>query len=138
MKITNKIVLGVLSLLAILIFAISCNDMNDIQSKFAELDEKVYLGKVDSLKAYPGFGRAKITWYIGTDPKIEKTVIYWNSRKDSIVVDLVRHSPGLHRDSIIVEGLPEGSTLYEFRNINSFGETSLYTQRNVRKYRWTF
>ncbi len=105
----------------------SCDDMNDIQSEYADLDERVYLGKVDSLKAFPGFGRAKITWYITADPKIEQTVIYWNERRDSLVKDVSRSSSGVMKDSIIVENLPEGSTYLEFRNKNSKGEYSLYT-----------
>ena len=105
----------------------SCDDMNDIQSEYADRDERVYLGKVDSLKAFPGFGRAKITWYITADPKIEQTVIYWNQRSDSLVKNVSRSSSGVMKDSIIIENLPEGSTFLEFRNKNSKGEYSLYT-----------
>ncbi len=134
MKITNKIAIGIFSLLAIFLLAISCNDMNDIQSKFADLDEATYLGKVDSIKSFPGQGRAKITWYIGSDPKIEKTIVYWNMRKDSIVKDFVRQTPGIQKDSIYVDNLPEGSSLFEFRNINSKGETSLYSKASVTSW----
>lgn len=105
----------------------SCDDMNTIQREYADREERIYLGKVDSLKVYPGFGRVKICWYIGADPKIEQTVIYWNMRNDSIVKDFVRKTPGLQKDSIIIENFPEGSRYYEFRNVNSKGETSLYS-----------
>lgn len=131
MKITNKYIAGILGLLAILLLAISCDDMNDIQSKFADVDEAVYLGKVDSIKSFPGQGRAKITWYIGSDPKIEKTIVYWNMRQDSVVKDFVRLSSGVQKDSIYVDNLPEGSTLFEFRNTNSKGESSLYSIASV-------
>ncbi len=131
MKITNKIAIGIFSLLAGFFFTISCNDMNDIQSKFADLAEETYLGKVDSIRSFPGYGRAKITWYIGSDPKIEQTVIYWNMRKDSIVKDFVRTQPGVQKDSILVENLPEGTRQYEFRNINKLGQTSLYSKASV-------
>lgn len=115
---------------AILAFS-SCDKMNDIQRQWAGLEERVYLGKVDSIKYFPGFGRAKITWYIGSDPKIDQTIIYWNMRQDSIVKEFVRTGPGLQKDSIILEDLPEGSTLFEFRNVNSDGETSLYSSATV-------
>ncbi len=114
-------------LLVGILLAPSCDDMNDIQSKFADLDEQVYLGKVDSLKIYPGLGRVKITWYVSADPKIDKTIIYWNMRGDSIVKEFNRNTPGVQKDSIIIEDLPEGSTLFEFRNISSDGEYSLYS-----------
>jgi len=138
MKKYNNILKGLFGILAILLLAVSCDDMNDIQSKFANMDEQTYLGKVDSVKAYPGFGRAKITWYIGSDPKIEKTIIYWNMRNDSIVKDFTRHTPGIQKDSIIVENLPEGSTMFEFRNVNNRGETSLYTAASVTAWGESF
>lgn len=138
MKITDKIAIGIIGLLALFFFTISCSDMNDIQSKFADLAEETYLGKVDSIKSFPGNGRAKITWYIGSDPKIEQTIIYWNMRKDSIVKDFVRAKPGVQKDSIIVENLPEGTRQYEFRNINSLGQTSLYTKASVTAWGESF
>ena len=138
MKKINKYITGLLGLLAILLLATSCNDMNDIQSKFADVDEAVYLGKVDSIKSFPGKGRAKITWFIGSDPKIEKTIVYWNMRKDSIVKDFVRINSGIQKDSIYIDKLPEGSNLFEFRNINSKGQTSLYSIASVTSWGETF
>ncbi|WP_418892538.1 DUF4998 domain-containing protein [Limibacterium fermenti] len=123
----NKLISIMVSLLAILFFAISCDDMNDIQKEYAEKGEQVYLGKVDSLQSFPGFERTKIVWYIGSDPKIEQTIIYWNMRKDSVVKDFVRTTSGIQKDSIVIENLPEGSMSFEFRNINSKGQTSLYS-----------
>ncbi len=109
----------------------SCDKMNDIQQEFAGREERSYLGKVDSIEYYPGFGRVKLTWYVSADPKVEQTIIYWNMRQDSVVKDLVREEPGLHKDSIILDNLPEGSTLFEFRNVNSKGESSLYSSATV-------
>lgn len=109
----------------------SCDKMNDIQQEYAGREERTYLGKVDSVQFYPGFGRAKLIWYIGADPKIERTIIYWNMRRDSIVKEFVRNTPGVQKDSIILDNLPEGNTLFEFRNVSSQGETSLYSSATV-------
>lgn len=132
MKKIYRLFPAALGLLAsvILLFS-SCDKMNDIQEQWAGKEEQVYLGKVDSLKFYPGLGRAKITWYIGADPKVDRTIIYWNMRQDSIVKEFVRTGSGLQRDSVILENLPEGSILFEFRNANSEGETSLYSNLTV-------
>ena len=132
MKKTYRLFPVALALLAsvVLLFS-SCDKMNDIQAEWEERAEGVYLGKVDSLRFYPGFGRAKITWYIGADPKVERTIIYWNMRQDSIVKEFVRTGSGLQRDSVIMENLPVGSTLFEFRNVNSAGESSLYSSVTV-------
>lgn len=135
MKNMNKLIILVVSLLVILLIGISCNDMNDIQAEFAERDEIVYLGKVDSLTMLPGFGRAKIIWYINSDPKIEQTVIYWNMRNDSIVRNVVPSpTSDLQKDSIIIENLDESAVMFEFRNINSKGQSSLYTSITVTSW----
>jgi|ADurb_H2B_02_Slu_FD_contig_21_1723561_length_1591_multi_7_in_0_out_0_1 hypothetical protein len=126
-QIMKTLTLTILALIMLIGVFPSCDDMNDIQSEYADQEERIYLGKVDSLKAFPGFGRAKITWYITADPKIEQTVIYWNERSDSLVKNVSRISSGVMKDSIIIENLPEGSTSFEFRNKNSKGEYSLYS-----------
>jgi len=109
----------------------SCDKMDDIQKEFAEKEEAVYLGKVDSVKSYPGFGKAKLVWYMNADPKVDRTIIYWNLRKDSIVKPFNRTALGGQKDSIVLEDLPEGSLLVEFRNVNDKGETSLFSSATV-------
>lgn len=121
----------IFGLLWVFMLLVGCDKMNDVQKKFASQEEQVYLGKVDSLKCVPGFGRAKIVWSIGSDPRIERTIVYWNMRKDSLVIPFHRNTPGIQKDSIIVENLPEGTSLYEFRNTNSSGESSLYSSLSV-------
>lgn len=132
MKKISKIFPSVLGLLVIMFFMLSsCDKMNDIQQQYADREETVYLGMVDSIVSFAGFGRAKITWYVSADPKIEKTVIYWNMRQDSIVKEIVRDGSGLHKDSVILEDMPEGTSLFEFRNTNNRGESSLYSIAGV-------
>lgn len=131
MKEMKKSIMIMLCLFAGIIMITSCDEMNDIQKQYAEVEERIYLGKVDSVKVYPGLGRAKLTWYIGADPKIEKTIIYWNMRNDSIVKEFTRTGSGLQKDSIIIESLPEGTSLFEFRNVNDKGESSLYSSTSV-------
>lgn len=131
MKKLYKLLSAVCGLWALLFLAWSCDKMDDIQRQYAEKEEQVYLGKVDSLKVFPGIGRAKVTWYIGSDPKIDRTIIYWNMRRDSIVREFKRITPDVQKDSIILEGLVEGTTLFEFRNVNDEGESSLYSSTSV-------
>lgn len=121
----------ILTLAATVLLLAGCDRMNDIQEKFTSQEERTYLGKVDSICCYPGFGRAKIVWYVGADPRIENTVVYWNVRNDSIVKPFNRTAPGVQKDSIIVDNLPEGSILFEFRNTNGKGESSLYSAATV-------
>lgn len=132
MKKTNKLFPIALGLMAsVFLILSSCNKMDDIQRKYAERVEQVYLGKVDSIVSYPGFGRAKLTWYMSADPRIDRTIIYWNLRQDSIVKEFAHTAPGIQKDSLMIDNLPEGTTLYEFRNVNKEGETSLYSSASV-------
>lgn len=103
---------------------ISCDDMNSIQQKYADIPEKIYLGKTDTLTAFPGKERIKLSWYISADPKIQKTVIYWNQRKDSIVKPFVRTMSGIQKDSLIIDNLL-GTYTFELINTNDFGDRSL-------------
>ncbi|WP_300600624.1 DUF4998 domain-containing protein [Niabella sp.] len=120
---------GLCVLLAFILF--SCDKMNDIQSKYTNQAEKVYLGRVDSVTYAAGFGRAKVVWYINADPKIQRTIIYWNNRRDSLVRPFNRQALGGQWDSIYLNGLSEGSTLLEFVNVNDAGESSLVTRSAV-------
>ena len=128
MKKIHQLIIPILSGIAVFILVLSsCNKMDDIQRKYAEKTEQVYLGRVDSLVSVPGISRAKLVWYINSDPKIDRTIIYWNMRKDSIVKEFKRATAGLQKDSVIINNLSEGTTLIELRNVNKDGETSLYT-----------
>lgn len=125
-------------LVAYLFVMPSCSKMNDTQAKFADRGEHIYLGKVDSIQSFPGLKRAKLTWYIGSDPRIDQTIIYWNNRRDSLIVDFNRSIPGVQKDSVIIDSLPEGTFLFEFRNINKKGESSLYSSASVTIWGSTF
>lgn len=127
----KKIKYIVFLLLYLLVSFISCDDMNDIQSKFADREEQVYLGKVDSIEYFPGNGRVKLTWYVSSDPKIDKTIIYWNMRNDSIIKEFNRSTSGVQKDSVIIDNLSEGTTLFEFKNVSNSGESSLYSMSSV-------
>src|SRR5699024_2574659 len=102
----------------ILVLISSCDKMDDIQEEFASREEAVYLGKVDSIKTFSGFGSVKITWYLTDDTKVQRTVIYWNARKDSVVKEIDRKITGMIKDSVIIDSLPEGTIRFEFRNEN--------------------
>ncbi len=130
------IILFVWSLSAALIS--SCDKMNDIHQKYVDMGDRVYLGKTDSLIGFSGVGRVKLVWYANADPKLETTVIYWNTRRDSIEKPFKREQNGVQKDSVIIEGLPEGLNFFELVNKNQRGERSLMTSVEVRSYGDTY
>ncbi|WP_018626284.1 DUF4998 domain-containing protein [Niabella aurantiaca] len=132
MKRTTKLFFAAFNLALLFVFLLSsCDKMDDIQKKFSDREEIVYLGKVDSVKAYPGFGKVKLVWQMTADPKVEQTIIYWNLRRDSVVKPFNRTAAGQQIDSIVLENMPEGPLIVEFRNVNSNGETSLISLANA-------
>ena len=117
-----------LGLATLLIVLISCNDLEKIHQKYLDEGEQTYLGRPDSLKTYPGAGKVKLTWYQNADPKIETTVIFWNLRQDSLVQPFNRNPKGgYQKDSVIIEGLDEGSHTFELMNRGQDGEKSLFS-----------
>jgi hypothetical protein len=104
---------------------ISCDDMESVHQEYLDMGERIYLGKVDSLKAFPGKERIKLSWYVNADPKIKETVIYWNQRKDSIIKAFDRKTPGVQKDSVTIENLL-GDYIFELFNRNDEGDHSLF------------
>lgn len=113
------------------LFLSSCDKMDDIQKKYADREEQVYLGRVNSVKVFPGVGKVKLVWQINADPKIEQTIIYWNNRRDSLIKPFNRTLPGIQKDSITISNIREGSTIFEFINVNAQGERSLVSSATV-------
>ena len=116
-----------------LLLAGSCSDLESTFSTYSDIPEKIYLGKVDSLSGYGGIGRVKLTWFVNADPKIEQTVIYWNFRKDSVVKEFHRTSPGWQKDSITID-LAAGNYTFEAITRNSAGLYSVWETTSAISY----
>ena len=106
---------------------LSCDEMDDIQKRFVDEEEQIYLGKVDSVEVIPGYGRVKLKWQMSADPRIDRVKIYWNNKQDSTTREFNRTAPGIIEDSLIIENLAEGSYTFELRSENDLGELSLAT-----------
>ena len=111
-------------------FISSCDDMYDIHKEYLDEGETVYLGKPYELKSFGGYERIKLTWKINADPKIEDSYIYWNNRKDSIIVAIDRLDTIMQR----IIDLPEGKYQLELLNRNKKGEKSLVQSVSVESY----
>lgn len=122
MKIIFEILLAGI---AVSLAATACGDMDSIHEQYSGRPEKIYIGRVDSLKAHGGLKRTMLSWYMNSDPKIDSTVIYWNFRQDSVVKRFVRTTPGSQKDSVFIEGLPEGNFNFEVYNRNVEGLYSM-------------
>lgn len=127
-----KIILKSIITLCLFCF-VACEDMNSLHQQYLDRGEGIYTGVIDSLKVFPGNGRVKFSWELNTDPRITKTLIYWNERADSLVVDVNRTAPGVLPMETTVN-FAEGSYIFEFITKDNEGHQSLSVQKTVEIY----
>ena len=66
---------------------LSCSKWDDYK-KYTANGEIIYTGKLDSVKAWSGKNRVRITGKFNTDPKITAVKIFWNNKMDSLVYEV--------------------------------------------------
>jgi len=109
-----------------LLFA-SCDKMEDRYMEYTKGGEIIYLGKADSVKVFSGRNRIKVSWLLLSDPKITKSVIYWNEKKDSAIVN-VQRSKGTDTISVLLGNMLEKSYSFEVYNFDNKGNSSVKTE----------
>jgi hypothetical protein len=111
----------------------ACDDMNSLHQDDIDRGETIYTGKVDSIKAFPGNNRVRFSWLVDSDPRITKTVIYWNSGKDSTVIPVTRTVADTVTASTEL-AIPEGAYTFEFVTKDDYGHRSLKVETSVSIY----
>ncbi|MFW6326704.1 MAG: DUF4998 domain-containing protein [Bacteroidota bacterium] len=76
----------------VLWFFSGCSDMNDKHDLYLAEGEQIYIGKVDSLKVFPGDNRVKLRFW-ASDPRCSSVGFYWTPYSDSLIVDINKNSP---------------------------------------------
>lgn len=102
----KKITLSILLLSGILIVMSACKKMDTEFRDFLEGKEIVYPGKPLGINSRSGNNRVLLYWNPSPDPSITRYAVYWNNRRDSVVVDATSHHSA---DSVraLVSGLAE-------------------------------
>ena len=114
----------------VLLFAAACQDVNYMHEEYLKRGEGIYTGVIDSLKAYPGNNRVKFTWQLNSDPRITKTVIYWNELQDSSVVTVNRTTSGLLQMETTM-AIAEASYVFKIATKDDEGHQSIYVEQTV-------
>lgn len=78
--------------LCLVILLTGCSDMNDKHDEFLVNGERIYIGKIDSLKTFAGDGRIKLRFW-ASDPRAKTVTFYWFPNNDSMTVDIIKTSP---------------------------------------------
>jgi hypothetical protein len=129
-----KSVLGyALGICLFLAYLVGCEDNNSLHQQYIDRGEVFYTGKCDSVKTFAGNERVKFTWLINSDPRIAKTIIYWNERKDSVEIPVVRTQKGYIEMEKILQ-IKEGGYSFIFITKDANGNSSLEVERTVSVY----
>jgi hypothetical protein len=128
----NKLKYTALSLVALVVIGLtSCRKMDDYL-KYTNGKDLLYTGKVDSVRVLSGKNRVVVTGLLVSDPNITKVKIYWNTKADSIVMDIKR-SAGV--DSLNVPiSLPEGTYNFEIITYDNAGHSSVKVLASGNSY----
>ncbi|RPE14087.1 hypothetical protein EGT74_11430 [Chitinophaga lutea] len=117
---------SVYSLLTMLlaILSISCSKMDATFREYVVPGGITYVGKADSVAVYPGRERLKITWRRGTDPNTRSAVVYWNNKKDSLIVP-VKETNAPDVVTAMIDKLPEGTYTFQIYTRDAQNNSSI-------------
>lgn len=124
MRITSLI------LYALLLVAVisSCRRQDDYK-KYIKNGEVLYTGKADSLQVHSGRNRVQLTWLLIADPKVSRSMIYWNNHRDSAAINIKRTS-GVDTIRFFVNNLEERAYTFEVYNFDKDGNISVKSEAN--------
>ena len=87
----KKIISYMLFTTSMIIGLASCEGMNDKLDAYLSDGERIYIGKIDSLKTFVGDKRIKLRFW-ASDPRSKKVGFYWYPNNDSMFVDIIHVS----------------------------------------------
>ena len=123
-------------ILIFLSFVISCSNMNDLHDIYLQKGEKTYIGRVDSIHSFGGRERVLIRYWI-TDPRVKKLHIFWNQKRDSVIVSVPVHNPVAPLEVMIGDGngsIKEGDHTFFFYSHDDRGHRSVVFESLINVY----
>ena len=118
---------------------IGCSKMDDTYKDFIKDGERIYVGRVDSLKARPGLNRLQLSWLAISDRQVVKASIFWNNRTSRKDVP-IQKTDGIDVIEVLLTDMPEENYAFEvitYDNNNNFSmpvniTSRVYGDRYVR------
>ncbi|WP_207534522.1 DUF4998 domain-containing protein [Desertivirga arenae] len=110
---------------------VSCSKMDDYL-KYTDGKDKLYTGKLDSVKIRSGRERVVVTGLLTSDPKVSRLKIAYNSSKDSVVMNIYR-SAGVDTIKVPI-ALAEGTHSFEITTYDNQGNSSVTVRTTGRSY----
>lgn len=111
----------------------SCAKMNDKHDEFLARGETVYIGKVDSVTAFPGKERLLMKYWL-RDPRAKSITVSWGvNNSESITVDVKPHAPSDTLD-VYFDSLSEGSYTFNWVSMDQHGNKSMVYEKIASVY----
>lgn len=104
-------ILSYIFIWGLVVFLASCSDMNDKHDKYLADGERIYIGKLDSLKTFPGDGRIKLRFW-ASDPRAKTVGFYWFPDNDSMFVE-ISHTAATDSFEVYIGGANSEKTIKE-------------------------
>lgn len=111
-------------LLVALFLGIGCTKNSDYYDLFTQGGEITYTGKIDSVEIWPGKNRVQVRGLLNSDPKVKQLRVYWDLRRDSVVVPITR-TAGVDTVSVIIDNLDENIYNFELLTFDGNGNRSI-------------
>lgn len=127
-----KNIIRILSLICLLL-AISCSGEID-PLDYVDGGELRYPGKANDVSYNAGKERLEIQFNLGPDPNVTRAVVYWNLKKDSVVIDIDKASMEDNKVKRIIDNLPENIYNFEIYTYDKFGNKSVPVYLTGRTY----
>lgn len=120
-------------LLAMMTISLAACEKADQYKEFVKGGEISYIGKLDSVKVFSGKNRVLIKGMISSDPKIVECRIFWNNKKDSLVIPVTK---GMIADTIqrLVNIQTEGFQNFVIYTYDAAGNRSIPVNTSGRTY----
>jgi len=111
-----------------------CSKKDKDYEKYITGGEIVYPGIVSNVTYRTGDRRVQLKWNPSPDLSITKYMIYWNNRKDSVLVTATTHQPG-DTVKVLIGGLSEYVYNFTVHSLDEKGNISIPLQvNNVKIY----
>jgi hypothetical protein len=113
--------------IAFAIIVTGCAQMNDKHDEFLARGETVYIGKIDSVTAFPGKGRLMFRYWI-SDPRANKVTLYWGPEDVySKVLTVEPHQPEDIQEVFLNEsdGIIENTYTFHWISSDMYGNKSM-------------
>ncbi|WP_298239018.1 DUF4998 domain-containing protein [uncultured Algibacter sp.] len=114
--------------LLVIMLLYNCSEMNELHQPYLDRGEQIYTEKALGLTAFSGKNRVELKWVLLSDISIRKARIIWEDKfdvKDSLDIDITVTSGIVELYSKVIEGLEEGSYLFEVKTMDGFGNQSV-------------